>query len=192
MSEEWWLPTISPTLSQGDVVIDLPLGVAVEPPTSLERAVLPGKRSGWYECTHWKADHNGSAWFLAKGKLMAGIVVSHGCDLDKTAGKARPLVLVAAVRSADSLSDQAKAAVFEQRERHTMPLPQISGLGDCYVDLRSINVLSREAVERGTRIASLTHQGRQRLRAQLVSFFTRIELGELSGFLSQNDPDSDV
>lgn len=169
MSADWWAPGIKATLSQGDVVLQIPLGISVVPAEFLQRSTFSGGVSGWTSKTHrvGVSDH-----MLAKGKLIDAIVVSHSCDLDKEREKGR--VLVAPILPISGLRDDVRRRVLAQETVNLLALPDLPTLGTSYANLRLIGVVDRELVDAASRVASLSDNGLVRLKAQLIYFFTRI------------------
>ena len=173
--QQWWTPKLHPDLSQGDVISDSHLLVAMHPTEYVKRS--GGKASGWEKSEAWVASNDGLGHAVARGRITRAIVLTHSCELDKPAGRKR--VLVAAVFDAASMTEAERAQVFGQKRFSRLPLPQVPGVGDCYVDLRLMMTIDRRSIEEKHRIAGMTDDGVQRLKLQLVGFLTR--LGEENG-----------
>ncbi|HMR73967.1 MAG TPA: hypothetical protein PKD61_02615 [Polyangiaceae bacterium] len=139
---------------------------------------MPLKRDGkqaWKEHPEDAKDSNGMAHWLARGKVQHILVLSHSCELDKMHRKA--LVLVAPIARLSSVSSpEDRRRILEQKRRAFLPLPDLPGLGDCYADLRASHAIDRTTVDLLERMASLTDQGAQRLGAQVIGFFTRLNV----------------
>jgi hypothetical protein len=52
-----------------------------------------------------------------------------------------------------------------------MYLADVPAVGDCFADLRIISPISRDLIDAAQRLASMTDAGRERLSAQLFTFF---------------------
>lgn len=177
MAEDWWSNSLHPDLSQGDIVTNVPLGTVTTPPKYLYSAALKGNAAGWGETLDWRPDHNGIGHYLYRGRLAAAMVLSHDCDIDKPKGTHRVVVAVAIPRSALSAAEQ--NIVFTQQARHSLPLPDVPEMGDYYADFRSTLYLPFTLVSQATRIASMSDAGRHRLQAQLIGFYTRLDISSL-------------
>lgn len=178
MSSEWWLPSPTDVLSQGDVFIGLPIGCIGVPPKYLQKVGLKGNApGGWQEVLEWKPDHNGVGSYLTRGKLASAIVLTYGCDVDKQRRTHR--IVVAGVNAIASLSAEEQAIVMGQDAYHSMPIPGIPQLGDCYIDFRLTTFLPKEIVDSAKKVSSMTDQAVLLLQARLVAFFTRIDISKL-------------
>jgi hypothetical protein len=82
-------------------------------------------------------------------------------------------VLLAPISSLEKLLPEQRQPIVEQRSYSKMPLPDIPGLGDYYVDLNCFMSLDRKIVDHIKRIASMSENGVTRLQAQLFGFFSR-------------------
>lgn len=177
MAEDWWLPAPLPGLSQGDIIAGVAFAIVVNPLTPLVKD-SDGKRAVWAPSTEWKPDNNGRGHALSAGKMGAGVVVSHSCELDKE--KARGRVLLAPVPSLTNLPEEHRPVVLAQQKRSAMPLPGVPNLGDCYADLHNIMSFDRRVLDSCTRLASMTEAARRRLMLQLIEFFVRVDATSLS------------
>ncbi len=167
---KWWADDIQPDLSQGDVVINLPVFESNYPPKYLKRHnTLKGGGSTWVESESRHDDKDGRSNFLATGRHVGVIVVSHSCELDK--GKKR--VIVAPFYSIDTISEEQRNGILAQKFFALMPLPDVPDVGTCYADFRSITALHRRTVDEAKRVASMTETAHERLGAQIVAFFLR-------------------
>jgi len=107
--------------------------------------------------------------YIARGVESAVIVLSHSCEIDKEERKAR--VLVAPVRAASTLTDATREKVFAGQRYSFVPLLAVPVLGECYVDLRNLLSVNKNALV--DRIASMTPDGIETLQTRLIGFFTR-------------------
>lgn len=165
----WWRDALNPQgLSQGDIIEKAPVAVSKVPPVSLIRTT--GKKG----IEIWQSGDADAELksFLFTGNIFPVVVLSHSCDLDKKEKKAK--VIVAPIRTINSLIDQVRDTVMKQSRRALMPLPEIPTLGTYYADLRMMAFIDRKLTEQ-KRIASMTDMGGRRLQAQLVAFFTRLD-----------------
>jgi len=168
----WWAERLQKELSQGDIVVDLPVFQATQPVKHLKKATYKNNVPGWVESDESALDGARNGHFLATGKLCSAIVISHSCELDK--GKGR--VAVAPIAPISSVSAPQREAILNQTHFALIPLPEIPEIGTCYADLRSISVLHRDLVDSRRRIASMSDAATERLIAQIVAFFTRKKL----------------
>jgi hypothetical protein len=170
---DWWAEQLESTLSQGDIVVDLPVLVPTASPTThLKKNTFKGGIDGWVTSNHPVLDGNGRSNFLAVGRSVPVVILSHSCELDKD--KAR--VIVAPVAQITTVEPSQRDGILEQKHFALMPLPDVPELGTCFADLRSVAALHRTTVDEGRRIASMTALANKRLAAQIVAFFCRVEL----------------
>jgi hypothetical protein len=169
----WWAAQLETELSQGDVVVDVLLGTSVHPAVPLVKST--GQRGAriWAQ-SEWKPNPEGVGNFLAEGRILPALVVSHSCEIDKQVRNKR--VLVAPVAPADRLEPKLREAVFRQRKYAFVPLPDVPTLGDSYADLRLISFVPREVLRDDRRVASMSEDGRDLLHTRLFAFFTRKDL----------------
>lgn len=169
---EWWSSTPDTRLSQGDILCAVPVGLVSHPAAFLTKRTAAGHGEGWFPATPPDPRPSGNAHFLAKGGWNPVLIVSHSCEIDKDRKKSR--VLVCPVRDTTALPADAKSAIFEQRRRSAMPLPDVPNLGDAYADLRFIQVLDGSALDPATQIAQMSDAAVERLHKQLILYFTRL------------------
>ena len=172
----WWADRVHDKLSQGDVVAELPFFLSPSPVQYLRHANMKGGAPGWMESDKPIAQRDGRVRFLGIGKIVAGLVLSHSCELDKDdRGKRR--VLVAPIVSIETIAEPAlRESIVAQQLTASLPLPDVPTLGTCYADLRSLTTLEREIVDGGKRVASMVPEAERRLQAQLVAFLVRLDL----------------
>lgn len=172
----WWADRVHEKLSQGDVVVELPFFLSPSPAQYLRHTTMRGGASGWMESAKPVQDREGRVRFLGIGRIVAGLVLSHSCELDKEdRGKRR--VLVAPIVPIETVAESAQRdAILAQQLTASLPLPDVPTLGTCYADLRSLTTLEREIVDSGKRVASMVPEAERRLQAQLVAFLVRLYL----------------
>ncbi len=172
----WWAPQLNPSgLSQGDILAPILIGTSASPAKFL--GLGPFVKSGktaWGQIQAWKPDSSGLGVFVARGRLMHAIVVSHSCELDDKADTNR--VLIAPIARLDVLPEQSKVKIIAQERRAFLPLQGIPVLGDYYADLRCMTYVDRANIASDARLASMTDDGVIRLQAQLVTFFARLDI----------------
>lgn len=83
-------------------------------------------------------------------------------------------VQIASISSLDTLNTSERSAVMGQGRVAHLVLPDIPTLGTYYADLRVIVTLEHETIRDEQRVASMSETGAERLRAQIVAFFTRL------------------
>jgi len=178
MPTTWWATELEEKLSQGDVIKQLLVGASPHKPTYLQKGTDSHGKRVWEEIQDWKGDNTGLGNFLAQGRIVPCIVLSHDCTIENDGERAR--VLIAPMYPWSNLNDQKpefKRAVLEQRNRSFLPLTNVPGLdGDFYADLRSITYVDRRSL--GARIASMSIMGLERLQDQIADFFVRIKIDD--------------
>lgn len=170
--ESWWADKVHESLSQGDIIAELPFLLPTSPVKYLRHETLSKGRSGWSESTDPVKLKDGRVQIIGLGRLQPAIVLSHDCELDKK--RETPRVILAAVSPISSVAAAAQAVILQQGHRAYMPLPDIPGMGTCMVNFRAVVALDRALVEKSARIASMTEETKKRLQAQLVEFFLRL------------------
>lgn len=178
-TEGCWAPELNPKgLSQGDILCSIPLGAPAAPLVFLGRDTFNHPTRGVYypqraELERFPGDPGGL--FIAKGRITYGLVMTHSCDLDDPRDGAR--ILVAPVANIENVSDQSSRERIMRRGRLAfVPLPAVPGVGDCYADLRSMAPLDRPHFGDAKRACSMTEESVLLLHAQLIKYFSRVEL----------------
>jgi len=124
----WWRTELNPRgLSQGDIIRSLISGSAAVPIRPLRSRPLPKGKAGWEELPDWMPGNNDVGNYLAVGKVLPCLVVSHSCDLEKPKETAR--VLLAPMRSIAPFKPEDQEAILLQLNANLFPLPDIPGLG---------------------------------------------------------------
>lgn len=183
MASDWWLDRIKSELSQGDVLTNVPISSLTNPPQFLAGAAL-GKGvsgKGWVETPQIKTDGDGLGHALARARIGTVIVISHDCEIDKK--DAQPVV-VAVLRSTDTLNGAERSKVMTQRSLRAMPLPDVPKLGEHYVDLRFMCSMPKGVLMKCDRVASMTDEAVLRLQAQVLGFVCRLDPEALKQVLS--------
>ena len=171
----WWRTELNPQgLSQGDVIQLLTSGSVAVPVRALRSRQLPKGKPGWEELTGWSPGNNGVGFYLATGKLLPCLVVSHSCDLEKPKDTAR--VLIAPMRPLTAFIPEERELVLQRSRANLVPLSEIPGWEDSCADLRCISYVDRWLVDASERVASMTEEATKIFQAQLVLFFTRIQV----------------
>jgi hypothetical protein len=213
MSESFGPP--DPDLDQGDFLLNVPWGL-IEAPLTIcrpESAKPKGRatygpeqetknsfKSGRYEIIH--------AW----GGLQRGVVLWHGCQIDKFKGKKDPSKAFAGIAPVFVLEERVpnptdRTAIVAGNHRSFFPLPPFQ-IGDVtvpetFVDLRYIwSVRQSLLLAEGQRFASMGTELRMAMCEHLFTFFTRarftdsvpcpncqheIPLGALVGLANEED-----
>lgn len=171
MVTSWWSPNLKSALSQGDVLSPILIGSSSTPPTYLSKQNSKGGLL-WGPTIEWRPEGDQTGYFLARGRVIHGIVISHDCEIDKKTKRSR--ILVAPISQISKVQDEtSRQAILEQRRYALMPLPEIPNLGDYYADFRLLTVVDRTNADQSIRLASMSEDGVLRLQAQLIAFFTR-------------------
>lgn len=169
--DAWVTEDLAAQLSQGDILNLLPFSTLIVPVIPLVPLTASKGRQGW-EQRSFEQQSGKEYQFISKGKYLPAIILSHDCELDKARGR----VLVAPIALLNTLSKEQHEKILLQEHFALMPVPDVPTLGICYVDLRSIASVDSKIVSGCARLASMTVQGKNRLQAQLVGFFTRLAL----------------
>ena len=170
----WWTSEPRPSLSQGDVVAEVPFCIVSDPVTHLKHVSLRGNKPGWAEHpTPVIRASDQKKYILSHGDIRHALVLSHDCDLDKP--RANQRVLVAPIGQLAGLDPALQTTVLEQRHLALMPLPSLAALGDSYADMRLLAAVPRKTVLDENRVASLTDDARYRLQVQILKFLFRRE-----------------
>lgn len=182
-----WAPALNPKgLSQGDILANTPVGTAIVPVTYLGRNTWPkhDKASGtskpyWpQELTMQLFPGDDTGLFIARGRMTRVVVVMHHCEMDDKPDAGR--VVVAPIAPIERVTQEAsRARIMAGGRRAFLPLPALPGLGDHYADLRSMASVDRKLLTDAQREFSMDGGGLVALRAQLIDFFTRLEIPEL-------------
>lgn len=169
----WWADDIQESLSQGDIVKDLPLFLTNPVTRYLKKNTFRGGLEGWLECPNPVLDGASKTHFLVPGCFNPIIILSHSCELDKNKGR----VIVAPIVPIDREPPEQQETILNQGQFALMPLPSVPGLGATYyADFRSMTTVHRDIVDKGTRIASMTNEANLRTGTQLMAFFLRLEV----------------
>jgi hypothetical protein len=173
--EAWWCDTLKAQLSQGDILQKVPFWSIRSPIGYLEKRTQKENRVVWVEVVEPSTDGHGNVHVLTRARVAYGLVLNHDCDLDKEKRQRR--VQLAMLADLDGLNKDEREKVLESRVYHRFVLPDVPQLGKTlYADLRAIVTVDRELADGCDRIASLSEEGAERLRAQIVAFFTRLDL----------------
>lgn len=104
------------------------------------------------------------------------VLLSHDCEIDKPATKA---LLCAQTRSLAKQSPTHADTIRRGGSFNAMYLPAIGNTPESYIDFRLTHRVHREifdlAVEQGTRVTSMTQDGRDILMVFWLRYFTRAE-----------------
>lgn len=172
---DFWAAKIAAELSQGDLLTGIWVGSSVAPRKALHKGSTGSKGLvNWAE-SDWKPDSEGVGHFLARGRDLPSIVLSHSCEIDKN-GASSP-VLLAPVFPFSKVPAELQLAYREGRRHAFLPLVALSGvIEESYADLRMMYYLQRKIVDTAERRCSVSPAGEFRLAAQVVAFLTRIDL----------------
>jgi hypothetical protein len=173
-----WADQLNPQgLSQGDILVDVPVGSTKVPLTYLASSGYTDKRQRtvWtqYDDLQPMANEPSGHWIM-KGRVTRALVVTHSCDLDDVQDSER--ILVAPVWEATQVSDpEHRQRIVQGRRATFVGLPGVPGVGDCYADLRSICPLDRHLFSAAQRHCSMTDDAVLQFQAHIALYFTRIE-----------------
>lgn len=173
----WWAATDPAELCQGDVFPDLPFGFSTSPLTHVRSRTLKGGLEGWEnveEPTRNKKDNK--YYLVAEARVSLGMIISHGCEIDKPF---TDRLLAVPVNAMNTLEERLQTIVLEQKSPALLPLPEIPGYGDYYADLRLISALPKVVFDLEDRVCVMSTSAVERLHAQIVAFFLRRHLPSL-------------
>jgi len=172
-----WANTLKTELSQGDLISPQPIVSATTPEKLLKRGATQKRNvQTWEETTDWLPQKDGRGHFLASGRKLNAIVLSHDCEIDKD----KKVLLVAPVLPISTIDDAHRDIVRNRKRYPFMPVPEIENIiPESYIDLRGICFLERDFINQATRLCSMSETGREDLRFQLIAFITRIPYSQL-------------
>jgi hypothetical protein len=171
----WWEAQPRELLEQGDVISTVLQVQPVVPVKYLSRGGTgKGGKAMWEESSQQVVTDSESPRILAVTAGTHGLVLSHGCEIDKL--KPAHTVLIAPIASMDTLPADMQDKVIKQEVFRYLPLMDIPSLGDFYANLGKTFSLQLRLIEVGHRVASMTDDARLRLRSQLVGYYTRLKV----------------
>jgi hypothetical protein len=115
----------------------------------------------------------------AVGARRLGLVIDHGCELDKP--DEPRVVHLAQVKPLDGVHEDDRESIVTYHQKRMFFLPESDALPedhahDHYADFRFITTLTRDVVDELPKIASMNEDGRKLLHFQLYRFFARKRL----------------
>jgi hypothetical protein len=190
-----WAEKLNPLgLSQGDIVTPLPIGTTHAPITFMGRNTWP-RQVGGVERKYLPQEDalvefpgDTSGLFLARGRVVHSIVISHSCEIDDKPDR-RGRVVVAQIAALGPLEEKVRNNILVGERRAFMPLPDIPGLGDYYADLRNTSYLDRKII--GDRIVSMNDEGVMYLQMHVIAFFSRLKPEHLVDAIAAAGVDGD-
>lgn len=150
---------------------DIPVGVAEFPCEYLEKTTASQGKSVWQGREVAITDKSGFSRWIARGRLVPVLVLSHSCELDKAERKGR--VVVVPIALANTVSPQVWDTIRSRGRLSLFPLPTLPTLGDAYADLRLMSAVDRKYLEVGPRLASMSEDGLKVLKNHIVGFIAR-------------------
>lgn len=175
LNANWWLPELRPELEQGDIIeTDLHFQLDV-PIKYLERGqTSKNHKQNWEEADSPKSPSNNvNPRILAHISGSYGLVLSYGCEIDKT--KSSQTILIAPVVSLSKLDPSLHQKILNQEVFRYLPIVGLTKIGDSYANLSKTFALQKQLVV-SSRINSMTDEGIRRVQAQLVGYYTRKKL----------------
>jgi hypothetical protein len=172
----WWQEKLRDELSQGDLLEGIPFVLAPMPVRYVKKHTVKIYGDGWFESLTPFRDKGGRTVLVAAGAVTTGIVLSHDCESDKQ--EFSKTLVLARVESMTTAPPEHRQAIIDQLNIPRMFLPGVPGLGDCYVNFRSVGTVDREVIRATRRIASMRDEARKLLEARIVKFFVRRVLPE--------------
>lgn len=176
---QWWLSALPTELNQGDIFADIAFMESLHPRVHLKAgATLKGGDQPWVDAKAQPAIGEHESKWLAMGPPQFGMLLNHGCDLDK--GTNKRCVLVPVISISRIPPDQHQN-VIAQRSIPLMYLPDVPGCGDMVADFRIVANIPRKTINGSKRIASMTPDAQLRMQAQLIKFYTRTDFPQAVG-----------
>lgn len=178
VSSSWWRASAN-EISQGDVFRDVPFILPIVPHKPLIEQPLPGGSvRGYVEAIEPKIKKGESkAKYLADGNKLPVALINYGCDIDKEFSKR---LIVSPVRLLTEYNQEIQELIMKQSMKHALLLPDVPDLGDAVIDLRVMSIVSKDYLQESNRISSMTDEALLRFQAQILMFFTRIDLNEIT------------
>lgn len=170
-ASDWWLPELPNQLDQGDIFRDIAFIESVVPQVALKATSMKAGAQGWMKDKVDPVEHQKAHW-LATGHLSHGLLLNHGCDIDKPNNRRCIFVPVFLLTR---LPAEQHEGVVTQQSIPMLYLPDVPGFGDMVADFRIVMNVARAQVIPEARVASMTEDARFRMLAQLVKFFTRTD-----------------
>lgn len=162
---KFWSSTLCDVLEQGDLLRAKIIGSTEVPPVFLKEFSAKGGKRAW-EKTEKINQH-----YLANGKEISLLVLSHGCAIDKQNG--RVAIIVAPVIPISTVPPEHQENIRNARSSAFFPLPKSNVMEESYADFRQITFLKRNyLIEEEDRLLSLTDEARLSLITHLVTYFT--------------------
>jgi hypothetical protein len=112
----------------------------------------------------------------AHGQVTFGLVLSHGCEIDKPNSKTRLMALIRLL--SEGIPEQTKQNIRQNRVFSSFYLPAIGTMSESYADLSRISCPSPVFIDNATKIASLSEAAVGLLHYQLFRFLTRKEVDD--------------
>ena len=173
-TSDWWLPSVGPVLEQGDLIQTRFSFQLISPVKYLSKgATGKGGKQLWEESNvppHQAGDEHVRVVSSIAGDFA--MVLSFGCEIDK----ANSPVLLAPVSPLTKLPLKLHDDVLAQRAFRYFPLVELPGIGFGYANLAKTFSLQQALIKPEDRIKSMTPDGIFRVQAQLVGFYTRLNL----------------
>lgn len=187
-------------LCQGNILANVPHAMLKPPLTLLRKQAIKGGGEG-FRAVHYPIDQaaddagpllpprDGSNFASGQPEqvasvatLASGIVLSHGCEIDKPDAKFRSVALVRAIP--ESLPESDKDTIRTNRNFSYFYLPAYAPtFSESYVDLRRISCLDASFIDLRLRIISLSDDSVRQLIAQLFLFVTRADIPQLDAIM---------
>jgi hypothetical protein len=175
MPESWWSRRLEKELSQGDVIKEIVWGTAPPGAVFLKKGTEGGQRA-WQESEQFNADNDGIGHFLARGRVLPCIVLSHDCTIENDGAR----ILVAPMFPWSNLNNddpKYRQSALNQERRAVLPLTNVPSFEtNLYADLRGITFIDRRRLDGVARVASMSVEGLERLQHQLADFFIRLDI----------------
>ena len=177
----YWADSLANELSQGDLLSDAWIGTSLSPGIALKKGATGKQGAQNWDESVWSANADGFGHFVARGRSVHALVLSHSCEIDKQEG-AVP-ILVAPIYPLSIIQDPDVRERTRKGDRFAfMPVDAIpSVIAESYADFRLTCYLQRSVVFSRRRSASASENGAKLLTAKLVAFLTRVDINSIVG-----------
>jgi hypothetical protein len=165
-----WRADLHLELSQGDILTPVAMGVIADPLKPVKRITAKGHPEAWAVMPPRGIGRDSD--FISTGKQLDVIVVSYDCEMQADVRR----VLCAPVGRLSTLEPAMQGHVLARRVFSKFPLVGVPTRGDCYAEFRAINAVHRSHLPLDSRLASISDDSIEELKAALIAFFTRYEL----------------
>lgn len=172
--QDWWLPRLRPELEQGDIIQTNLFYQLVVPVKHLKPGKTAKSNAKTWEETESPIINDIKPRILANTSGEYGIILSYGCEIEKA--KDQHNILIAPVAPLSVFDPNLQDLILKQKAYKYLPIVDLPGIAPSYANLSKTFSLQKKQVELPSRIKSMTDEGITRVKAQLIAFYTRLEI----------------